>query len=143
VRFLNDAKPWATIMMVVLVGIAAIAGAVVVIFNGDKLSFQQYLDTLKNFAIAVGIIGIGRGIASAGKQVKTAALMRDDSLVPTEQPPAPAAGTTDGAVAPMYAAPGYDAGIDPYADVAWVEAPPPPQPQPQPAIVGEHPTPEV
>jgi hypothetical protein len=117
VKFLNDSMPWATIMMGVLVGIAAIAGAVVVIVHPSALNFQQYLDILKNFAIAVGIVGVGRGIASYGKQTKSAALLGDAGLIP-----APAPSVVDGAQ-PVGAA------YDPYADVAWAEAAPPPQPQ--------------
>lgn len=121
-KFLNDSMPWATIMTAVLVGIAAIAGAVVVIRNPNSLSFQQYLDVLKNFAIAVGIVGIGRGIASFGKQTATATLLKDQSLVPpaTVTPAANGVAASDvlsliGAVA-----------TDPYADAAWTEAAPPP-----------------
>ncbi len=118
-KFLNDSMPWATIMMAVLVGIAAIAGAVVVVVHPSSLQFQQYLDILKNFAIAVGIVGVGRGIASYGKQTKSAALLGDASLVPPLA--APAADGTQPAVA-------VAAGYDPYADVPWAEAAPPPQP---------------
>jgi hypothetical protein len=117
VKFLNDSMPWATIMMAVLVGIAAIAGAVVVIVHPSSLDFQQYLDILKNFAIAVGIVGVGRGIASYGKQAKSAALLGDASLVP--QAAVPAADGSQPA----------NAAYDPYADIPWAEAAPPPQPQ--------------
>jgi hypothetical protein len=128
VKFLNDSMPWATIMLAILVGVAAIAGAVVVIVHGEALSFQQYLDILKNFAVAVGIVGVGRGISSYGKQVKSAALLNDTSLAPPPvSPVAPVIGATDGMQpTSLYPAPGYDAGMDPYADVAWVEAAPPP-----------------
>lgn len=126
-KFLNDSMPWATIMMAVLVAIAAIAGAVVVIVHPSSLQFQQYLDILKNFAIAVGIVGVGRGIASHGKQSKAAALLGDIGLLPQ-----PAAPTVDGAPPPaaVIAPP-----ADPYADVAWTEAAPPPQPK-APALIG-------
>ncbi len=70
---ISDSIPWATLMIGILVGIAAIAGGVVVIVNSDALSFQQYLDLLKNFAIAVGILGVGRGIVSHGKSTAEAA----------------------------------------------------------------------
>jgi DNA-binding transcriptional regulator of glucitol operon len=116
--------PWATIMTAILVAIAAIAGAVVVIRNPNSLSFQQYLDILKNFALAVGVVGIGRGIASFGKQTAAATLLKDQSLVP----PVTVTPGANGVVASdvlSYVAGGMQ---DPYADVAWVEAPPPPQP---------------
>ena len=114
-RFLNDSMPWATIMMAFLVGIAAVAGAVVVIVHPSSLQFRQYLDILKDFAIAVGIVGVGRGIASYGRQAKSAAMLRDASLVP---PPAVAAG------------------YDPYADVPWTEPAQPPRPS-VPALIGD------
>jgi hypothetical protein len=126
VKFLNDSMPWATIMMAVLVGIAAVAGAVVVIVHPESLQFQQYLDILKNFAIAVGIVGVGRGIASYGKQTTSAALLGDATLV--QPPAAPASGGTQ-------ALTGLVTSYDPYADVAWAEAAPPPQPQ-TPAAIG-------
>ncbi len=138
-KFLNDSLPWATIMTALLVGIAAIAGAVVVILNPDTLNFQQYLDVLKNFALAVGIVGIGRGIASYGKQTATAALLKDESLVA----PAPPGGAVDGAGAvAAYGAMTYARGnaTDPYADLAWPEAAPPPQP---PAAAGAGLPPEM
>jgi hypothetical protein len=132
-KFLNDSMPWATIMTAILVAIAAIAGAVVVIRNPDSLSFQQYLDILKSFAIAVGIVGIGRGIASYGKQTAAATMLSDPNLV---QPAAPAAvpaavGALD--AADLLALAGNPQ--DPYADVAWPEAAPPP-PAPQPVAAG-------
>jgi hypothetical protein len=63
----TDNKPWATIMVGMLVAIAAIAGGIIVIVRPETLNFEQYLDLLKNFAIAVGILGVGRGIMAAGK----------------------------------------------------------------------------
>ena len=133
-KFLNDSMPWATIMTAILVAIAAIAGAVVVIRNPDSLSFQQYLDILKSFAIAVGIVGIGRGIASYGKQTAAATMLSDQNLVQPTAPPA-AAPTAAGALdaADLLALAGGNV-QDPYADAAWPEAaPPPPAAAPAPA----------
>jgi hypothetical protein len=81
-KVLNDSIPWATLMTVLLVLIAAVAGAGVVIW-GDPgaLSFEKYLDLLKNFAIAVGVLGIGRGITSFGKTTAAAKMLSDESLV--------------------------------------------------------------
>jgi hypothetical protein len=130
VKILNDSLPWATIMTAVLVAIAAIAGGVVVIVNPDSLNFEQYLNVLKQFAIAVGIIGVGRGIASNGKQTAKATLLQDDSLVP----PAPASTAPTAAdladSVPAYGLMTYDSlsANDPYAGVVWPDAPPPPQP---------------
>jgi hypothetical protein len=81
-KILNDSVPWATLMTAGLVLIAAVAGAGVVIWGEDgALSFQQYLDLLKNFAIAVGVLGIGRGIVSYGKNTAAAKMLTDESLV--------------------------------------------------------------
>jgi hypothetical protein len=79
---LSDSVPWATIMTAGLVLIAAVAGAGVVIW-GDPgaLSFEEYLDLLKNFAIAVGVLGIGRGIVSFGKSSAVAKGLSDESLL--------------------------------------------------------------
>jgi hypothetical protein len=77
----SDKLPWATIMLGVLVAIAAIAGAVVVVVHGESLSFEKYLDLLKNFAIAVGILGVGRGIVAAGKSHAEAKTLDDQSLL--------------------------------------------------------------
>lgn len=60
---LNKSIPWATVMIVVLVSVAALVGGAVVIWGPDgALSFQDYLDLLQKFAIAAGILGIGRGV---------------------------------------------------------------------------------
>jgi hypothetical protein len=134
-KFLNDSMPWATIMTAILVSIAAIAGAVVVIRNPDSLSFQQYLDILKSFAIAVGIVGIGRGIASYGKQSAAATMLADPNLVqPTVPAAAPAAtGVLDPADLLALASGNAQ---DPYADAAWPEAAPPPPAAAQPVAAG-------
>src|SRR4051812_28224897 len=59
----NENFSWATFTTLMLVVIAAIVGGVVVIWGHDgALSFNQYLDALKGFAIAVGLLGIGRGV---------------------------------------------------------------------------------
>jgi hypothetical protein len=85
-KFLSDTKPWATILTVVLVAIAAIAGGVVVIVNSEALSFAQYLDQLKTFALAVGLLGVGRGIVSYGRSTAEAASLSDNSLIGSGPP---------------------------------------------------------
>jgi hypothetical protein len=83
---LKDTIPWATIMLGVLVAVAAIAGAVVVIVHGESLSFERYLDLMKSFAIAVGVLGIGRGIVSLGRSNAQAATLSDTSLLSSGPP---------------------------------------------------------
>jgi hypothetical protein len=78
---LNDTLPWATIIMGALVLIAAAVGGAVVIWGKPgALSFQEYLNMLKTFAVAVGILGVGRGIASYGRQSSQASMLDDTSL---------------------------------------------------------------
>lgn len=57
----------ATLLVAILVTIGAVVGGVVCIANPDTLSFDQYLSALSKFAIGVGLLGIGRGVAAAGK----------------------------------------------------------------------------
>lgn len=60
--------PWATVVLVALVVIAALVGGGVVIWGEPgALTFKQYLDDLEKFAIAVGILSIGRGVRSGAK----------------------------------------------------------------------------
>jgi hypothetical protein len=60
---LTKSISWATITLITLVAIAAIVGGAVVIWGpSGALSFQQYLDDLEKFAVAVGLLGIGRGV---------------------------------------------------------------------------------
>jgi hypothetical protein len=62
------AVPWATIGVWLLTLIAAIVGGVVVIW-GDPgaLSFEDYIEILGGFAVAHGLLGIGRGINANGE----------------------------------------------------------------------------
>jgi hypothetical protein len=62
---LNDKLPWATIGTWLLAIIFAVVGAIQCIQG--KLDFEQYGKILAAFAVALGILGVGRGIA-AGKR---------------------------------------------------------------------------
>ena len=57
----------ATILMAVIVVIVAGVGGAVVIWGDGALSFAEYVDTLKNLAIGVGVLGVGRGIMAGLK----------------------------------------------------------------------------
>lgn len=63
----------ATVLVVALVVIVALAGAVVAVVNaaGDSgsFSFQDYVNTLVGAAVATGLLGIGRGYL-AGKRAE-------------------------------------------------------------------------
>lgn len=63
-----DLSKWgpATVLVVACVLIAVAAGGVITIVHPDTLAFDQYLDALKTFAVAAGILGVGRGIHLAG-----------------------------------------------------------------------------
>ncbi len=56
-----DKLPWATIMLGLLVAIVAVGGLLAMLL-GDALSFEEYARVLGEFAIAVGLLGVGRGI---------------------------------------------------------------------------------
>ena len=100
---LSDSAPWATLLVGGLVLIAAGVGGAVVIWGKDgALTFSEYLDLLKNFAIAVGILGIGRGIVSYGKKTAEGASLSDRSLLaigpPSDEWRTTAAGDGQGAM---------------------------------------------
>lgn len=66
----NDKFPWATVTAVVLTVIAAIVGGLVVVIGDDgALTFDQYLDAMSKFVIGIGILGVGRGVVAAGRQI--------------------------------------------------------------------------
>lgn len=54
----------ATILTVLLVLTAAIGGMVLVVM-GD-LSFESWIENMTGFAVAVGLLSVGRGIARGG-----------------------------------------------------------------------------
>jgi hypothetical protein len=92
------AIPWATIGVWLLTLIAAIVGGVVVIW-GDPgaLSFEDYIKILGGFAVAHGLLGIGRGINANGKAQAAASMYTTQLYSPgeivsapdSEPPPAP------------------------------------------------------
>lgn len=62
---INDALPWATIFLCTITLVYAVVGGAVVLW-GDPgaLSFEKYGELLLGFAGALGLLGIGRGIAA-------------------------------------------------------------------------------
>jgi hypothetical protein len=56
-----------TFVLILLVVVAAIGGVVVVILHPETLTFEQLLNDLEKFAIALGLLGIGRGVNSGLK----------------------------------------------------------------------------
>lgn len=64
--------PWATAMIFIVgVVVVLVGGAVVIWGTPGTLSFNDYLNDLKNFAVAVGLLGIGRGIRAHSKLAAT------------------------------------------------------------------------
>jgi hypothetical protein len=57
---LNDKTPWMTIAVLMIAIIIVGVGGVAVIT--DHLTFELYLKNLREFAIAIGIVAVGRGI---------------------------------------------------------------------------------
>jgi hypothetical protein len=52
----------ATACVLIIVAVAGLVGGAVVIIQPATLSFQEYLNEMKVFALAVGGLGIGRGL---------------------------------------------------------------------------------
>lgn len=61
-KILTDSLPWATIGLYVLTALYAVVGGIEVIRG--QLDFEKYGTLLAGFAVAFGILGVGRGIAS-------------------------------------------------------------------------------
>lgn len=59
-----------TLVLLLLVVIVALAGGVIVVVQPKTLTFPQYLDKMKEFAVALGLLGIGRGLPAAAKLVQ-------------------------------------------------------------------------
>lgn len=64
-----DKLPWGTILggLIVLIG-AGIGGAITII-EPETLSFSDYVSSLGELAIGVGLVTVGRGAAKAGKHI--------------------------------------------------------------------------
>jgi hypothetical protein len=57
-----------TTFLIAFVGLVAIIGGVVVIVHPETLNFERYLNDLEKFALALGVVGVGKGIASSGRK---------------------------------------------------------------------------
>lgn len=67
-KLFTNAAPWATIFLCAITLLYAVTGGAIVIW-GDPgaLSFNEYGDKLVWFAGALGVLGIGRGVAASNK----------------------------------------------------------------------------
>ena len=64
-----DELPWGTIFGGAIVLIVALAGGIVTIFNSETLPFSDYVSSLGELAIGVGLVTVGRGVTKASKHV--------------------------------------------------------------------------
>lgn len=85
---LNEWGPVTVLMILVAVVAMGIGGAVVVL-HPETLSFGEYLDNLKTFALALAGLGLGRGILGAGQHIATASVQAASLATPSEPPAAP------------------------------------------------------
>lgn len=91
----NKALPWATIGLWALTVIVAVVGGAVVIWGKNgALSFDEYVKALAAFALAHGILGVGRGINSGlTNHAAIQGALNDEQLL-TDMPTSPGAKTT-------------------------------------------------
>lgn len=70
-RFAEKLDEWGpmTVLMIVVVAVVLGVGGAVVITAPDTLSFEQYLDQLKTFALAIAGLAGARGIVAASHTV--------------------------------------------------------------------------
>jgi hypothetical protein len=63
-RRMIDFSKWgpATVLVVVIAAVVALAGGLVTLVHPESLSFSTYLQTLVAAAGAAGLLGIGRGV---------------------------------------------------------------------------------
>lgn len=62
--------PWATAILAFLALLVVCVGGAVVIWGPDgALTFKEYLDDLEKFGVAIGLLGIGRGIRSGASKL--------------------------------------------------------------------------
>ncbi len=64
-----DKLPWATIVGGIIVIIVALVGGAIALFDSDTLSFKDYVDSLSDLAVGVGLVAVGRGVTKAGKHI--------------------------------------------------------------------------
>jgi hypothetical protein len=62
-----DTANAATIMVGIVLVVVAGVGGIVTVVEPDTLSFKDYVDALEKLVVGIGILGVGRGLASAGR----------------------------------------------------------------------------
>jgi hypothetical protein len=61
-------NPLTAVLLVTFV-LVALIGGVIVILHPETLTFESLLNDLEKFAVAIGIIGVGHGVAAAGQSI--------------------------------------------------------------------------
>lgn len=64
-----DKLPWGTLLGGAIVLIVAGVGGAITIIEPSTLSFSDYVSSLSDLAIGVGLVTVGRGVTKAGKHV--------------------------------------------------------------------------
>lgn len=66
-----DLRSWGpmTVLMVIAAAIILGAGAIAVVTGNYDGDFAQWLDDLTKFALALGALGVGRGLLEGGKKI--------------------------------------------------------------------------
>lgn len=64
-----DKLPWGTILGGIIVIIVAVVGGGIAYFEPETLTFKDYVSTLSDLAIGVGLVTVGRGVSKAGKHI--------------------------------------------------------------------------
>jgi|GEM_PF-1866400 len=67
--FTWDKLPWGTLLGGLIVVIVAVIGGVITIVEPSTLSFSDYVSSLGDLAVGVGLVTVGRGVGKAGKHI--------------------------------------------------------------------------
>ena len=60
--------PWGTILGGTIVLLVTVLGGGLVLFT-DELEWKDYIQSLSDVAVGVGLVAVGRGVTKAGKHV--------------------------------------------------------------------------
>lgn len=64
-----DKLPWGTLLGGAIVLIVAGIGGAITIIEPSTLSFSDYVSSLSDLAVGVGLVTVGRGVGKAGKHI--------------------------------------------------------------------------
>jgi predicted permease len=63
-----DKLPWGTILGGIIVLLVTVLGGGLVLFT-NELVWKDYIQSLSDVAVGVGLVAVGRGVTKAGKHV--------------------------------------------------------------------------